>query len=91
MPLKSRRPPARKPRILPGLYRHYKGKYYRVLGTARHSETLELFVVYRALYESPDFGKNSLWVRPAGMFLEKVHVKGKRMPRFRRTLRAGER
>ncbi len=43
-------------RIRKGIYRHFKGKKYRVLGTARHSESLEKFVVYRALYSSPEFG-----------------------------------
>jgi hypothetical protein len=61
----------------PGRYRHYKGNEYRVLGLARHSETLEPLVVYRALY-----GKRGLWVRPAAMFTETVEVAGKRVPRF---------
>jgi hypothetical protein len=61
----------------PGRYRHYKGKEYELLGLARHSETLEELVVYRALY-----GEHGLWVRPKAMFLETVEVQGKRMPRF---------
>ena len=48
--------------ILPGLYRHFKGGLYRVEGVARHSETLEEMVVYRALY-----GEGGLWVRPASL------------------------
>ncbi len=63
----------------PGLYRHYKGNDYRVLGLARHSETLEPVVVYRALY-----GAGGLWVRPADMFLETVEVGGRPVPRFAR-------
>ena len=63
----------------PGLYRHYKGNDYRVLGLARHSETLESVVVYRALY-----GAGGLWVRPADMFLETVEVGGRPVPRFAR-------
>ena len=63
----------------PGLYRHYKGNDYRVIGLARHSETLEPVVVYQALY-----GERGLWVRPAAMFVEKVTVDGKRVPRFAR-------
>ncbi|MBA2077821.1 MAG: hypothetical protein BGP10_12650 [Rhodanobacter sp. 68-29] len=63
--------------VVPGLYRHYKGQHYRVLGTARHSETLEPLVVYQALY-----GEHGLWVRPAAMFAESVTVDGTRMPRF---------
>ena len=65
-----------------GKYKHYKGKFYKVIGVARHSETLEEMVVYQALYDSPKFGNNSLWVRPKKMFLENVIVNGKEMPRF---------
>jgi len=61
----------------PGLYRHYMGRDYRVLGLARHSETLEPVVVYQALY-----GEHGLWVRPAGMFLETVAINGRTFPRF---------
>lgn len=64
-----------------GIYRHYKGKLYRVLGVGRHSETLEELVFYQALYES-EFGKDSLWVRPLAMFTEDVEIDGKNMPRF---------
>lgn len=63
----------------PGLYRHYKGNDYRVIGLARSSETLEEFVVYEALY-----GPGGLWVRPRAMFTETVEVGGKRVPRFAR-------
>ena len=65
--------------IEPGRYRHYKGKDYQVIGTARHSETEEWLVVYRCLY-----GDHSLWVRPLDMFLESVEVAGKQVPRFTR-------
>lgn len=61
-----------------GKYRHYKGKKYAVIGVARHSETLEELVVYRALY-----GNSALWVRPLKMFWEEVEVRGKKMPRFK--------
>ncbi|MBI5694075.1 MAG: DUF1653 domain-containing protein [Verrucomicrobia bacterium] len=64
----------------PGLYRHYKGNPYRVLGLARHSETLEALVVYQALY-----GEAGLWVRPAAMFNETVVLPdGTHQPRFAR-------
>lgn len=59
-------------------YRHYKGKDYLVLYQAKHSETLEDLVVYQALY-----GERGIWVRPLGMFLEKVEVDGKLVERFR--------
>lgn len=65
--------------VEPGRYRHYKGNYYEVIGTARHSETEEPMVVYRPLY-----GEGGLWVRPEAMFLETVEVDGKCVPRFSR-------
>ena len=63
--------------IKPGRYRHFKGKEYEVLGVARHSETEEELVVYRALYG--DFG---LWVRPVSMWNEAVERDGKTFRRF---------
>jgi hypothetical protein len=63
--------------IQPGPYRHYKGNEYTVLGVARHSETMEELVVYRA-----EYGERGLWVRPAGMFQETVLMDGKPTPRF---------
>jgi hypothetical protein len=65
--------------IQPGRYRHYKGRDYEVIGVAKHSETEEEFVVYRALY-----GERGLWVRPVAMFLETVLVEGSPHPRFQR-------
>ena len=61
----------------PGRYRHYKGGEYEVLGTVRHSETLEPMTLYRALY-----GQGGLWVRPAAMFEETVEVRGSSQLRF---------
>ena len=63
----------------PGLYRHYKGNEYRVIGLARHTETEETLVVYQALY-----GARGLWVRPAVMFAEQVEIGGRRVARFER-------
>jgi hypothetical protein len=63
-----------------GVYRHFKGNEYKVLGIAKHSETLEEFVVYEALYKN---SKNKLWVRPVAMFLEKVNHDGITEPRFK--------
>ena len=63
--------------ILPGRYRHFKGNEYEVLGMARHSETEEEMVVYRALY-----GERGLWVRPAAMWCETVERDGRVQPRF---------
>ncbi|HQA97052.1 MAG TPA: DUF1653 domain-containing protein [Clostridia bacterium] len=65
--------------IHPGIYRHFRGRRYEVLGLARHSETLEDMVVYRALY-----GEGELWVRPLAMFEETVEVDGRRVARFER-------
>ena len=63
--------------IQPGRYRHYKGNEYEVIAIARHSESEEQLVVYRKLYDD-----HSMWVRPAGMFLEDVLVDGRLVPRF---------
>jgi cyclomaltodextrinase / maltogenic alpha-amylase / neopullulanase len=72
-------PPALPTEPGPGRYRHYKGNEYRVVGIARHSETLEPLVVYEALY-----GERGLWVRPAAMFSETIENGGRRVPRFSR-------
>ena len=63
--------------IQAGVYRHYKGNTYQVIGIAKHSETEEDLVVYRALY-----GTFGLWVRPLDMFCEKVKKGGEIVPRF---------
>ena len=60
-----------------GIYQHYSGKQYEVLGIGRHSETLEEMVVYKALYAPFD-----IWIRPLGMFLEQVTINGILQPRF---------
>ena len=56
-----------------GLYQHYKGKLYKVIGVVKHSETLEDMVLYKALYEG-EFPTGQLWVRPKKMFLEEVEI-----------------
>ena len=63
--------------IRPGRYRHFKGGEYQVIGMAKHSETLEPMVVYRALY-----GEGGLWVRPAAMWNETVERGGQTFRRF---------
>lgn len=60
-----------------GIYQHYKGNKYEVIGVAKHSETLEEMVVYRALY-----GNGEIWVRPLFMWNEKVTADGKEVLRF---------
>ena len=63
--------------IQPGIYRHFKGNRYEVIAVAKHSETLEPMVVYRALY-----GEGGLWVRPASMWSEIVEKADYHGPRF---------
>ncbi len=63
--------------ISPGLYKHYKGNLYQVLGISRHSETLEEMIIYQALY-----GDYALWVRPKALFMDKVLVDATLVPRF---------
>ncbi|MEG2801766.1 MAG: DUF1653 domain-containing protein, partial [Longicatena sp.] len=58
-------------------YQHFKGKHYSLLYVAKHSETLEKYVVYRQLY-----GDGSVWIRPLSMFLELVEINGQQVPRF---------
>lgn len=68
---------AQLPVITLGVYRHYKGGEYQVLGVVRHSETLELLVLYKPLYND-----SGCWVRPLGMFLETVSLDDRTVPRF---------
>lgn len=63
--------------LRPGIYRHFKGNLYEVMTVARHTETEEDMVVYRALYG--DFG---IWVRPLAMFTEQIERDGQRIARF---------
>ena len=63
--------------IKPGIYRHFKGNKYRLIGIANHSETLEKYVVYQALY-----GEGEMWIRPAAMWNEEIERDGKRFKRF---------
>lgn len=65
------------PEFRPGIYRHYKGNLYEVIGSVCHSETREALTLYRALY-----GERGLWVRPTAMFGEDVMVNGVRQARF---------
>jgi hypothetical protein len=66
--------------MTPGLYRHFKGRLYTVLGVAQHSETEEELVVYRQ-----EYGDRGLWVRPRAMFEEMVEIEpGRPVPRFAR-------
>jgi hypothetical protein len=71
--------PPELPALPPGRYRHYKGNDYEVIAIVRHSETMEVLVLYRALY-----GERGLWVRPYAMFTEDVLVDGRQVRRFAR-------
>lgn len=64
------------------IYKHFKWKMYEVIWVARHSETLEELVVYKALYNSPEFGDQALRVRPLDMFQEEVEVNWSKVKRF---------
>lgn len=63
-----------------GIYEHYKGNKYKVIGIAKHSETLEDLVVYEPMYENKTA---KLWVRPLAMFEEEVEIDGQKVPRFK--------
>ena len=63
--------------VRPGLYQHFKGQNYIVLGVALHSETQEVMIVYQQ-----DYGDHRMWVRPKAMFMETVPYEGKDVPRF---------
>ena len=67
-----------------GIYQHYKGPQYEVIGTCHHSETLEELVVYRSLYDCETYGDRALWVRPLEMFTGTIEIDGKILPRFRK-------
>lgn len=67
-----------KEKIKPGIYQHYKGPMYKVIGCAQHSETEEWLVYYQALY-----GEYGYWVRPLAMFAESVVLEGQSLPRFK--------
>ncbi len=70
-----------------GKYKHFKGNYYEVLGVAFHSELREKMVVYKALYINyelqKEYGDYPLFVRPFKIFIEKVEINGKKVPRFK--------
>ena len=79
IPTGDDRPVPPLPAIEPGIYQHYKGPRYQVLGISRHSETLEALVVYHPLA-----GDQAWWVRPWTMFTGTVTIEGRELPRFRK-------
>jgi hypothetical protein len=71
--------------ITPGSkYSHYKHPemLYEIIGVGTHSETLETLIIYRALYDSAEWGNNHIWARPIAMFSDTVEINGKTIPRF---------
>ena len=65
-----------------GIYQHYKGWLYEVIGAGKHTETLEDFIVYKALYTHPEFGEEALWIRPKSLFFSEIEFQGRLIPRF---------
>ncbi len=65
------------------IYEHFKGKRYEVVGEAFDGETTEIMIIYKALYNSPEFWVNALWVRPKDNFLEILDISWKKVPKFR--------
>jgi len=63
--------------IMLGVYRHFKGNQYEVVGFAKHSESLEIMIIYKAMY-----GNRDTWVRPLSMWEELVEVDGNNVKRF---------
>ena len=72
------------------IFRHYKGYYYKVLMHARHSETLEMQVIYMSLYPDDTMGDYAIWARPLSIFLGTLVVDGAEMKRFTKVNRFGE-
>jgi hypothetical protein len=70
------------PIIEPGLYRHYKGGIYNVLGVGCNTEAHEYYVVYSP--QAPKENRPRIWVRPYGMFVETVEIDGEEIPRFKK-------
>ncbi|MFA6065911.1 MAG: DUF1653 domain-containing protein [Candidatus Babeliaceae bacterium] len=68
------------------IYKHYKNKLYKVIAVAHHSETLEHYVVYQALYDSEEFGDQAIWIRPLDMFMETITIDGKEILRFSKVI-----
>lgn len=64
------------------IYKHFKGGLYEIIAEGKDSETLEDVVVYKSLYDSPDFVMGTVWVRPRPNFFSKVSVDGKTLERF---------
>lgn len=75
------------PTIKLGIYEHYKGFRYEVIGLAHHTETKSPMVLYKALYKVPDlekiYGEEVTFTRPYEMFMESITINNESIPRFR--------
>ena len=71
------------PKVKLGKHKHFKGMTVEVIGVALHSETMEEMVIYNHPDPVKGKGANTMWARPKGMFLEKVEINGKKIPRFK--------
>jgi hypothetical protein len=69
-------------KVQPWIYEHYKGKQYEVIGEVFHSETRESMVLYKVLYNSPEFWENTLWIRPKDNFFEILNMSWKKCQDF---------
>ena len=65
-----------------GIYQHYKGNFYRIIGIGKHSDTMEDMVIYQWLYDSPEFWPNPLRVKEKKLFEQTVEINEKQVPRF---------
>jgi hypothetical protein len=70
-------------RIIPGIYRHYKGAIFKVVAVAKMDETMEEYVVFHSVYQGIERGEGGWWVRSAAEFSEEITYRGKETPRFK--------
>ncbi len=68
--------------IKPGLYQHFKGNRYKVIGVGFHTENLQELVAYQGLYHDKEYGEHPIWIRPVEMFYDHVSRDGYVGPRF---------
>ena len=71
-------------KIALGVYQHYKGKTYQLIGEGTHTETDETCMIYQALYDDPVYGPNPIFIRPKSQFIQTVEWEGKVVPRFKK-------
>lgn len=74
--------PAVRSKIKIGVYKHYKGGFYKIIGVARNENTEEEMIVYRSISRGLENGEGPLWVRPLSQAFEEMEYRGKMLPRF---------